>query len=92
MGVLRSRTFISKGKNKRYKTCPKLEVKSNVTDKKHYIINPPFQNINCHTSIIIYLLTCEEELQKQILQDLIIEVSSGNSHDENALWMKIIVD
>ena len=122
---------ISKCNNKRCKTCPKLETKpffySNVIRKKDFIVSPSFKNINCHTSNIIYLLTCEDRgtqyvgetaNELHILINLhrrgksgcphinehfnscckgksysiqIIEVFSGNGHNEMLLWMKIIV-
>ena len=119
---------ISKCKNKRYKTWPKLGIKSffysKVTCIKHFILNWSFENINCHTSNIIYLLTCEdcstqyrEIANEYIFMSLhgrgktdclhiaehfnscckgksysiqIIEVLSGNGHDENGFLYKNI--
>ena len=52
---------VFKFKNKRCKTCPKLEIKSffysNVTGNKRFIINTSFKNIICHTSNIIYVVS-----------------------------------
>ena len=55
---------ISKCKNRKCKTCAKLEIKSffyyNITGKSYFIIHSSFKNIICHTSNIIYLLTFED--------------------------------
>ena len=54
---------ISKCKDERCKTCPRLSTDkvfySTITGKTHIIANPLKVNISCKASNLIYLLTCE---------------------------------
>ena len=54
---------ISKCKDKRCKTCPRLSSTkyfySSVTGKKHFIINPLNTN-NCKSSNLVYILACDK--------------------------------
>ena len=53
---------ITKCKDKRCKTCPKLNIskfcESNVTKRRYEVINHTTENLTCHSQNVIYLLTC----------------------------------
>jgi len=53
---------ITKCRDKRCKTCPKLKInktfESNVTKRRYEVINHTGENLTCHSQNIAYLLTC----------------------------------
>ena len=53
---------ITKCKDKRCQTCPKLNIikfcESNVTKRRCEVINHTNENLTCHSQNVIYLLTC----------------------------------
>ena len=56
-------TINKRCRNARCKTCPKfntsLKFQSTVSGKTYNVVNHSNENINCHSQILIYLLTCE---------------------------------